>query len=397
MINTLKTELREKKVKISNKLLNSLKKKTKATIEHLIKNPDLTGFEVKDPYYEERDSNSHKERHKILVVPIEIRNDKILSLFLGSHSKNKTKFEDQLTGYVSALADEKFPGLKVRIDLDPQLETCPKLDEEDITNLKLAKAVDAKIIEEDSPIWILHKEDEEMTGIDEVTTKKKKMPAGLTIEHQTNLIGPSVQLALLAGFIANSFTYYKILDLFCGAGTTTNAIINIHKASDKLNIACIDKKIKAATETLVGYTCQTITFKEDIMESLDKTFLDQKFDLIIADPPHSIIYDFVTKHRDKISEKCKIFLLYFSHTETKRWNNFIIKILGESKLFRVCKVTVGGEILAICVSNRYLKTTVQKEKFRTNLTKAFSDYEGHMKRNYNQDVSKTPAVKELVK
>lgn len=395
MITTLKTKSRKKKVKISGKLIHSLKKETKAIIDHLIKNPDLTGFEVKDPHYEERDSNSHKERHKILVVPIEIGNDKLLSLFLGSHSRNKIKFEDHLTGYVSALEGKKFPELKVRIDLDPQFKTCPKLDEEDITNLNLARAADAKIIGKDSPIWILHKIDDQMTGRDEVTNIKKRMPAGLTVEHQTNLIGPSVQLALLAGFIANSFTYYKILDLFCGAGTTTNAIINIHRASDKLNVACIDKKIKAATNTLAGYTCQTVTFKDDIMESLDSTFLNQKFDIVIADPPHSIIYDFITKHRAKISEKCRLFLLYFSHTETKKWNDFIIRILEES--FKVYRVIVGGEVLAVCIPPRLLKTVPQKEKYKNGLKRAFDDYEDHMKRNYDQSVSIEPPVEKLVK
>lgn len=234
-----------------------------------------------------------------------------------------------------------------------------------------------------------------MTGRDELTKIKKKMPTTLTIENQTDLIGPSLQLALLAGFIADGFIYYKMLDLFCGAGTTTNAIINMHRASDRLNIVCIDRKVKSATKNLSGYTCQTVIFKNDIIESLDETFLNQKFEFIIADPPHSIVYDFITKHKDKISEKCKLFLIYFSHTETKKWVDFIMGILNES--FKVCKVTVGGEVLAVCIPNRYLKNASQRERYRTTLKKSFEDYEGHMGRNYNQEVSVSPPVQELLK
>ena len=136
---------------------------------------------------------------------------------------------------------------------------------------------------------------------------------------------------------------------------------------------------------------------------LDVKFYKQSFDLIVADPPHIDVADFLEDFQKKMKETGdprflpKIFLVHYGRDFQPNWNGYVLHLLKDGGLWNeVFDVRVGKAKLALCTTRFVVEQSgsakssrsahVVKEdtgNFGDDLKEIFEEFTNSMIRDYH--------------
>lgn len=189
----------------------------------------------------------------------------------------------------------------------------------------------------------------------------------------SEMIGPSVFLAAVAGIVTALLKKHQprvqIVDLFCGSGAVAVPSLQLGRGVSSVEID--QQEMLEALQTLYRQKSKPYVFRSvDLLREFHGAFAGNRgnrsttdpVDLVIADPPHYLALSFLSQlcggPRGKkvvaaklIRDNCKLFLIYFAHSEQHLLSSRIIDFLG-TIFERVWHIRIGGEIMALCQSSR---------------------------------------------
>lgn len=265
------------------------------------------------------------------------------------------------------------------------------LDFSSIQHVSLKDALGIGLLTKESPINKFFQTYMDAQG-DDYGTKFK-----LVIYAGSEMIGPSIQVAELAGCITESLItdrkYTKgrpflFLDIFSGSSSTT--IPSLHRFRGKKCYIKVDRVDSSRPDVnedylvkLFGNNVKLLKYKEiDVFQKIregksDYIFGKRKspYDLCIADPPHFLTLDFLIAKKnaesksigDMLKQRVNVFILYYAHKEQK---NLCTRVRSElAKYYRyVWRVIVGSEEMAVCYNmpqynDSVIPTALDKFKF----------------------------------
>ncbi len=251
-----------------------------------------------------------------------------------------------------------------------------------IQHISFDEAKEADIVLENSPV--------------DKFVKKYKLnnTFKIVVYNGSEMIGPSIQLAEAAGFLAEIFlkkhNEISVLDIFSGSSSTLipiySRILENKKNLKKAVLLRIDAnkpkedllenvKSTVSPRDKIDYpyiegtfdfeNCEikigdrNFTYKSFFEEYLkEKLNNKDKLDLTIADPPHIFSIPFLFNKKngrsltDILAENSKIFIVYYAHKEQIQLCKYIRDNL--SKAFdHVWRLTIAGEEMAICTQHDY--------------------------------------------
>lgn len=272
---------------------------------------------------------------------------------------------------------------------------------ESIQHVSLKDALALRLISEDSPVHKFFQTYMTASG-DDYSEKFK-----LVIYAGSEMIGPSVQVAELAGCITEALMGvpakyvtkeepFLFLDIFSGSSSTT--IPSVFRFKDFTNryirIERVDSSIPNPDDDYLK-----LLFREDanielrnykpvdvfdaISKGLPETIFPESavpYDICIADPPHYMTLDFLSGKRkptynnndgyptmdnilsksfgDVLSQKVKVFILYYAHKEQKRLCERVRFEL--SRYYNVVyRVIVGSEEMAVCYDDYTMTSQIE--------------------------------------
>jgi len=300
---------------------------------------------------------------------------------------------------------------RIRLDFDfgNEENSTGKNKPSPIGHIPLSQAIKAGIIQENS---IVDKFVKKYFG--------KKGDIHLVVYAGSEMIGPSVQVAELAGYITEKLLEklqsdtFVLLDIFAGSSATS--LPSLKKIYDKIKISNnlekayiirVDENIPEKIDYLEEYLekredknkiknkiCLPYyeaqfdfqearvkfggeiknyeKFLDELLENVLKNVVNSKheIDIIIADPPHILSIPFLfDKGRSSngkcfaevIAKKYKVFIVYYAHKEQIRLCSYIRRKLKQY-FDCVFRVTVAGEEMAVCFKDGKdnLKSKIEK-------------------------------------
>ena|GEM_PF-5093049 len=287
---------------------------------------------------------------------------------------------------------------------------------ESIQHVSLKDALALRFLSKDSPVYKFFQVYMGSSGDDYQENFKLVIYAG------SEMIGPSVQVAELAGCITEAmleapsrYTKYNpfvFLDIFSGSSSTTIPSVSRFKGQNDryIEIRRVDSCRPDDKEDylqMMFRNCPNILFpeyqKSDVFKEItdgrpDRIFPRKKgsIDLCVADPPHYMTLDFLSGKGqgvvtsdggglrqnghlfrsvgDLLRDKVKVFIIYYAHKEQKRLCERVRFELSRYYQF-VYRVIVGSEEMAVCCKDDTLKHQIKSglRGFETLYRKRYDD------------------------
>ena len=268
---------------------------------------------------------------------------------------------------------------RVRIDvqIDPNVTRFESLGAEAVQHISFDFAQDIGLVDRDSVIGRF------ITRYDDLLSGDR--PFDLVSYVGSELIGPSVQVAELAGCVAASLadvkvqrdSLFRMCDIFSGSGATciptlSHMLEPVKEGKLRVEFYCVDdhpsdfvQRRFSAQEGIGAVPVNVDVFAMMKEGKTDEIFgSHEHFDLIVADPPHVFTLDFlIAKMGDRrmvdvIAERADVFIIYYAHREQEELCRFTREKLGEAFPY-VFRCIVGGEEMAVCSSYLH-KTSVER-------------------------------------
>lgn len=264
-----------------------------------------------------------------------------------------------------------------------------------IQHISLADALKVSLIQKKSPVYKF---------FNKYIPENLKDMFKLVIYAGSEMIGPSIQVAELAGSIAEEMKCvngkydekkpFHFLDIFSGSSSTTIPTLKKFENSGKyINVFRIDASIPEKDNDYIVrlFECsEFIKYQDkdnnpyykniDVFKKIEEGNLNEileknHYDLCVADPPHYLTLDFLigksVKNTDAesmvklLAKKVGVFIIYYAHKEQVHLCNQIRYELSKGFKY-VYKVIVGSEEIAVCCDNSIHIPQVEKglEEFK---------------------------------
>lgn len=308
--------------------------------------PDKTRMRI------DEGNRSGEERHTV-ILHLDAESPEAASFLYANAGYNLAKLEQLLEGVLIGLGTHtsiwlgalRLPErLRINLCVNNANSELKKLlqDEKEVETLSLPDAIAIDLIKRKSAIFRLLSET--------ASTRDLK----LVIFRQSEVIGPSVQYALLveelAGQVAEGRSSFLALDLFAGSGLVARSLLS---KSANIHVFCVDSAISGRDVGLQDEDRVTWLRCSAADVVGNRALIDRSFDLITMDPPHSalldLLHDEVAQGRsflESVAERTPLLVVYQGHVSQAGRASELVRAIVPY-LPKVALWTVGSETIIV--------------------------------------------------